>query len=248
MSKKFSLNSEVLKRISASKQIEFARSENKGFFAHPAIVLKFDGRSELTIDYRLDDGHTTSSHVEAEVSSQRSFCISDALIPGSNLQVDGIDLSTIKTITSIREFAMVSPEQKQLIIDLLKKITNIKVGKHCTLNKNRKDFVKNAEKIIKNASRINRSKFIPSNKVYAAQEPTKNLPQKAKQKPRQESSTSGGLVETVMKVAQEQYLGKSTSSHSSQVEEEETTENKGYMQSFTEAALSGAEKLITYLL
>ena len=159
------LCAEVLRRINASSEIEFAWNENKGFFRHTAIVLKFDGKPVFTIDYGQKGSYFGSfgssishvnrpsepSHQILEASSQASAVISAVLLPGSDLRVNDIERSEIKIIRSIAKFSLNSVGSKQFVKELIVEIASIKMGKYSVFSNNCRDFVEKAFDVIEAA-------------------------------------------------------------------------------------------------
>ena len=164
-----SLCSEILRHINISSDIEFAWSKNKGLYGHTAIVLKFNGVPVFTIDYGQEGGYfgssgTTvsrfnpsagSSNQALGVSSQVSAVVGALLMPGSDLRVNGFNLSEINTIETIGKFLINSSDKKKIVTDLMVDIAKIKMGEYSALNNNCRHFVEKAIAVINEALNLN---------------------------------------------------------------------------------------------
>ena len=156
---------EILWHINISSDIEFALSKKKGIIGHTAITLKFDGIPVFTIDYGQEGGYfgssgfhvsdidqlPGSSHQVLGASLMSSAVVGALLMPGSDLRVNGYNISIANVIKSIADFAIDSSEKKQFIKNLLVKIAYIQMGEYSVSNNNCRHFVEKAMDIIESA-------------------------------------------------------------------------------------------------
>ena len=157
----------ISRYISVSNEIEFAWSENKDRFKHTAIVLKFDGKPVFTIDYGHEGGYFGSSKYQTpnfgplvgsshEVlgGTLQSVAVTNCLlIPGSDLRINGVDLSKVKTIKYIGKFVIDTPERKKFIENLISDIISIEMGEYSALSNNCRHFVEKAFGVIGKAQK-----------------------------------------------------------------------------------------------
>ena len=129
----------LYKCIQTSNHIEFNWGKDKTLISHTSIVLKFDGNARYTIDFGPTSERQSGKFGSFPVSSKRISALS--LVVGSDVCVNGFNSSKTKLMGQLLEFSISSDVGKNLAIDLLLQLSQIKMGDYRLLKNNCRDFV-----------------------------------------------------------------------------------------------------------